>query len=295
VLSLEGLDLMAVVGTQTRTRSQAPWAYFTLCPFSQVAIRVMKLVNNEETPFNEISRLISSDPAFASEVLKISNSLWYAPRVPAVSIFQAVSRIGARNLQGLCLTVAMRSFLGDSMSRPVMRDMWRHNLACAFISEELAIYGGLDKEIAFTGGVLHDVGRLALAVLQPKEYVHLLGTHKGSAAGILTAERETFGFDHCDVGARLVSEWNLPAIFEAIVADHHSPRTCCHGWDTSDVVRLSCRMADAIGFPAFQGMETAPYDKLLEELPALDEDGGYPEQHVLATEVRAKIEAVEAI
>jgi hypothetical protein len=53
-------------------------------------------------------------------------------------------------------------------------------------------------------------------------------------------------------------------------------------------------MADAIGFPAFQGMETAPYERLLEELPALDEDG-YPEQHVLATQVRAKIEAVEAI
>jgi len=80
---------MAVVA-RARTRSQEPWAYFTLCPFSQVAIRVMKLVNKEETPFNEISRLISSDPAFASEVLRISNSLWYAPRVPAVSIFQAV-------------------------------------------------------------------------------------------------------------------------------------------------------------------------------------------------------------
>ncbi len=255
----------------------------------------MKLVNKEETPFNEISPLIYSDPAFAIEVLRISNSLWYAPRVPAVSIFQAVSRIGARNLQGLCLTVAMRSFLGDAMSRPVMRDMWRHNLGCAFIAEELAAYAGLDKDVAFTGGVLHDVGRLALAVLQPKEYVHMLGTHKGNAADILNAERETFGFDHCEVGARLVSEWNLPPVFEAIVADHHSPRTCCHGWDVSDVVRLSCRMADAVGFPAFQGLETEEYGKLLEELPALDEVGSYPEQEALMTEVRAKIEAVEAI
>jgi hypothetical protein len=55
---------------------QAPWAHFSLCPFSQIAIRVMKLVNNEDTPLAQVSALISSDPAFSAEVLRIANSLW---------------------------------------------------------------------------------------------------------------------------------------------------------------------------------------------------------------------------
>jgi putative nucleotidyltransferase with HDIG domain len=274
---------------------QAPWAHFSLCPFSQIAIRVMKLVNNEETPLAQVSSLISSDPAFSAEVLRIANSLWYAPRVPAVSIAQAVARLGAKNLQGIALTVAMRSFLGGSLSRPVMRDMWKHNLACGLIAEILAPQTDLDKDLAFTGAVLHDLGRLALAVLEPKEYVFLLGKHKGTSASILTLEREAFGYDHCEVGAELVASWNLPGAFESIVAQHHCLRQKSDPWDMAALVNVSCRLADTIGFPSFHGVEVTPYAELIEELPTIERGSPYPDFEGLSAEVRAKLEGVEAI
>ena len=286
---------MHVHAVDSERSKQAPWAHFSLCPFSQIAIRVMKLVNNEDTPFAQVSSLVSSDPAFSSEVLRIANSLWYAPRVPAVSIAQAVSRLGAKNLQGIALTVAMRSFLGDAMSRPVMRDMWKHNLACGLIAEILAEQTDLDKDMAFTGAVLHDLGRLALAVLEPREYVFLLGKHKGPSSSMLPLERKAFGYDHCEVGAELVASWNLPAGFETIVAQHHCVREESDPWDTAALVNVSCRLADTIGFPSFHGVELTPYTELLDELPAIEHGGSYPEMEELQAEVRTKMESVESI
>lgn len=63
----------------------------------------------------------------------------------------------------MCLTVGVRAFLGKSLSLPAMRDLWRHNLACALIAEQLASAGFLDKDIAYTSGVLHNVERFRSA------------------------------------------------------------------------------------------------------------------------------------
>lgn len=88
--------------------------------------------------------------------------------------------MGANQLKGMCLTVCVRPFLGRSLIHPAMRDLWRHNLACALIAEQLASGGFMDKDIAYTSGILHDIGRFALAVARPKEYSVLLETHCGT-------------------------------------------------------------------------------------------------------------------
>src|SRR5580692_67317 len=161
-----------------------PWAHLRLPPFPLVAIRVLQLTNDENVQLHQLSELISSDAAFASEVLTIANSLVYAPRFPASTILQAIAVLGANHLQGMCLTVGVRSYLGKSLTHPLIRNVWRHNVACALIARELAAAGFMDQDAAYTAGVLHDVGRLALAVLRPNEYAALLESHDGSAASI---------------------------------------------------------------------------------------------------------------
>src|SRR5277367_6032052 len=121
--------------------SALPWAYLRLPPFPQVAVRVLQLAKNENVQLHQLSDLIASDPAFASEVLTVSNSLLYAPRYPSTTILQAVSVLGANTLQGMCVTVGVRAYLGKAMSKPAMRALWRHDLACAIIAERLASMG----------------------------------------------------------------------------------------------------------------------------------------------------------
>jgi HD-like signal output (HDOD) protein len=270
-----------------------PWAHLRLPPFPQVALRVLQLANNENVQFRELSELISSDPAFASEVLTIANSLLYAPRFPAASVLQAIAVLGANNLQGLCLTVGVRAYMGKSLNHPAMRAIWRHNLACALIADQLASVGYMDRDVAYTSGVLHDIGRLALAVIRPAEYSVPLGAHSGSPSSILAIERDLFGWDHCEAGRHLVADWKLPIEFEPIVADHHLPRPEGSPWQMSDLINVSCRMADAAGFPAFPGCEVTPFPELLNELPTRERTFFHTTLESLAIQIARKVDAVE--
>ena len=272
-----------------------PWAHLRLPPFPQVAVRVLQLANNENVQLHELCDLISSDPAFAGEVLMVANSLLYAPRYPATSILQAVAVMGANTLQGMCVTVGVRAYLGKAMHYPAMRDLWRHNLACAIIAQQLATVGFIDRDMAYTCGILHDVGRMGLAVIQPMGYTALLEKHCGSAASMLEAERALFGWDHCQTGRQLIDDWKLPEEFEAVVAEHHSARRKDGAWDVTELVKMSCVMAGSIGFAAFPGCEAAPFGELLNDLPARERRLFQADAGTLKHEVAESIHAIESV
>lgn len=272
-----------------------PWAHMHLPPFPQVAVRVLQLAGNENVQLQQLCDLISSDPAFASEVLMVANSVLYAPHYSSSSILEAIAVLGANTLQGMCITVGVRAYMGKSMSHPAMRNLWHHNLACAIIAEQLASAGSMDKDIAYTSGILHDIGRMALAVIQPREYAALLETHHGSAVSILQDERELFGWDHCETGMQLIGDWKLPSDFASVVSGHHSARQKDRAWNMAELVKVSCRMADAAGYPAFPGCEVTPYPELLNELPTQERGLFYSDIETLASEVADCILGIESI
>jgi putative nucleotidyltransferase with HDIG domain len=272
-----------------------PWAHLRLPPFPLVAVRVLQLTNSENVQLHQLSDLISSDAAFASEVLTIANSLVYAPRFPAHTILQAIAILGGNHLQGMCLTVGVRTYLGNSLNHPLIRNVWRHNLACALIARQLAGAGFMDKDAAYTSGILHDVGRLALAVLCPEEYAALLEKHQGTAASILPLETELFGCDHCQAGAHLVTDWKLPSEFAAIVSDHHSPHTRENAWSMAELIKISCKLADAAGFAAFPGCGVTPFGDLQAELPLRERTAFHADLESLAQDVTTKIETLESL
>ncbi len=272
-----------------------PWAYLRLPPFPQVAVKVLQLVTNENVQLHELCDLISSDAAFASEVLTVANSPLYAPRYPANSILQAVSVLGADMLHGMCVTVGVRAYLGKSMNHPAMRGLWRHSLACGIVAQKLAAGGLVDEYTAYTAGILHDIGRIALTVIQPRDYARLLEAHSGPAASILVHEQELFGLNHCEAGQRLVSGWKLPVEFEEVVLGHHDMRRNDGAWGLSELLKISCAIADAAGYRAFAGCESAAYGELLERLPARERRLFYPEVDPLTRDIATAVSAIESL
>lgn len=260
---------MAEVEVQNQAKP-LPWAFFRLSPFPQIALRVMKMVGKEDASMFKLAEVISSDPAFATELLTIANSPLFAPRYPATNILDAVSRLGTKNIQGICLTVAVRTYLGKSLNLPAMKLIWNHNLATALVSEQLALAFSLNKDDAYTAGIMHDIGRLAMASIKPHEYAELLGHFAGTAEAILKAEEELFGFDHCEAGRQLTDSWKLPHDFDAIVGRHHHECACGADnpdWPMEAIVHLACSMADAIGFTAYKHCEPPAFAELHTLLP----------------------------
>jgi putative nucleotidyltransferase with HDIG domain len=279
---------------QSEKLTNLPWANLRLPPFPQVAIRVLELASDENVQLHQLCDLIASDPAFASEVLTVANSPLYATRNPASSILQALVVLGAYMLQGMCITVGVRAYLGKTMNHPAMRGLWHHNLACAFIARRLASGGSIDKDLAYTAGILHDIGRFAFAVIQPSDYAALLEAHCGTAVSILERERELFGSDHCETGQRLISDWKLPAEFDSVVLNHHATGEIEGSWGLGELVKVSCQLADAAGFPAFPGCEAMQYADLLAKIPERERNAFHPDLEPLMEEVAAGIHAIEA-
>jgi hypothetical protein len=117
----------------------------------------------------------------------------------------------------------------------------------------------------------------------------------GDARSILEREHQIFGKDHCEIGRQLISEWKLPEDFEPIVAEHHAdfPENCT--CNLSSLVKISCQLADAAGFPAFPGCHTAPYEELLQLLPERERRLFFSDVGSLVFEINKKIHAVESI
>ncbi len=270
-----------------------PWAHLRVPPFPQIAIRVLQLANKADVSMRQLSDLISADPAFSGEVLTIVNSALYASRSPINSILQAIALLGTDSLKGVCLTVGVRAYLGKSLNHQSLRAIWRHSLACGLIAEELARAGCMNKETAYTAGVMHDIGRLALAVMRPKAYADLLTAYSGPPDSILYCERDLFGFDHCEAGRNLVADWKMPADLEAVISEHHSPRQTGVSWRIPELIKISCRMADSVGFAVFAGCEFTPFTELLHEIPEPDRGSLCTDVEKLSFDVSSKINTLE--
>jgi len=233
--------------TDSSVLPERPWSLKKVQPLPPVAIQLMRLVSSDECSFGRLSTLIRTDPAFAAEVLRIANSPLFGFRGEIGNVARALLMIGLDRLKSLVVTVALRNFLSTTLQDSSLRRCWRHSLACAAACEELAAAAGMEKDVVYTAGLLHDVGRLGLLASYPAEYSRILDVNAECGLDVLQSERDIFDLDHCQAGAWLVKEWALPEELEAITGRHHE-EPAAEGFDSLKVVQFGCRIADCLGF-----------------------------------------------
>ncbi len=225
----------------------------------------MNVLSGTDSSLSELCNLVRCDPVFAAEILRIANSPLIAFSKEVTSIMQASMLLGFRRLRRLVITVGLRSYLDKALT-PAVRSCWRHSAACAMVAERTARWNSVDRDFAYTAGILHDIGRVALATIDTRAYSDMIERAvEDSAWDALPRERERFGIDHCAAGRLLVTAWKLPVEFLDVTSRHHEMLT--HEEDVTEVVRLSCRLADALGFAAAQHPSIPSYAEVLSEFP----------------------------
>jgi len=236
-----------------------------LPPFPAVALRALNVMAGTDSSLAELCSLIRCDPVFAGEILRIANSPLVAFSKEITSILQASMLLGFRRLRRVVVTVGLRSYMEKSFT-PALRSCWRHSVACAMVAERTARWNSIDRDFAYTAGILHDIGRVALATIDPQAYSDLIERAAGDTAwDALQFERESFGIDHCSAGRLLAIAWKLPEDYLEITSHHHEPLT--RQEDVTEVVRLSCMMADALGFAAAPHGSPRSGGEILAEFP----------------------------
>jgi putative nucleotidyltransferase with HDIG domain len=218
-----------------------------LPPFRPVVIGLLRMLDREDAPIGDIARLVESDAALVGQLLALVNSPLFGVRGTVASAAHGVSLLGIERTRSLVATLAMRALMVGAPRTPVVRRFWMHSTACAAIARELAPCFGIQKDQAHIAAMMHDLGRMGLLAGHTEEYTVLALSAWETVDQILDAEREQFGMDHCQAGAKLAEAWGLPKILQRVAAHHHAKPALR---DALSLVQLSCRLADDYMFQA---------------------------------------------
>ncbi len=235
-------------------------------PFPPVAARLLALLARSDVEVNHVADLIGSDPTFTARLLQCVNSSEYGFSSEVRNVRQAVALVGLDRTRQLTMSHAMAAYAKGALRTAELMRCWQHTIATAALAEEIATACGAFTKVAFTAGIMHDIGRLALIVAYPKEYEAVIRGAADKAADILDFEAETFGMHHAEAGRMLSEKWNLPLDLQIIAGRHHDP---CEGaeLDLLRVIHVACRLADALGYDIVHPLVPVDAKTVLAELP----------------------------
>ncbi|MGA2186048.1 MAG: HDOD domain-containing protein [Bryobacteraceae bacterium] len=245
---------------------KTPWALENLPPFPAVATQLLQVVSREDVNLNEVGRFISSEPVFAADVLQIANSSVYGLRSQVKSITHAIVVLGLERIKGISLTRAFGKHLKSTLKVVALQRCWQNSLAGALLAEKLARPCGIEPGLAYTAGLLRDIGRLALLVKYPEPFANMLAVSQTNGYDLMYTERELFDVDHCQAGCWLTERMDLPEELREVVGHHHD-KLNGNPFGLVQLVHVADAMADALGFGVLVLPEPPSFAEALEQLP----------------------------
>lgn len=196
-----------------------------LPPLPAVAARVMAMVEDETTSANDLARVLATDHALTAKLIRISNSAYYGFARQVSTVREAVTLLGFRQVR----EVAIATSLMNAFTRPATPTdafdldlFWGHSVAVAVAAEAVAKKTRAARpQDAFTAGILHDIGRLVLRMVRPREFAEAVDLACSGAVSLREAEIHTIGYSHEEIGRALGAKWKFPGHLLNAVSAHH--------------------------------------------------------------------------
>ncbi|WP_372679054.1 HDOD domain-containing protein [Desulfosarcina sp.] len=188
---------------------------------------VQQIIKKPATSPAQLVNIIENDSAMVAGILKVANSPFYGFRGKVATIQHASALFGTRRLAELITAISAGRVLGKPLDGYGFEsgDIWRHSMAVACTTVEMAAAVGLDAlDTAYTAGLFHDVGKIILDPYVRERKVlfdNYTATHPRKT--LQDAERDILGVDHADIAAILCESWNLPRSVSFGIRHHHQP------------------------------------------------------------------------
>jgi putative nucleotidyltransferase with HDIG domain len=187
------------------------------------------LLSNASVDLKKVGAVIRTDPSLSAQVLRLCNSALFGLRRRVISIEQAAVLLGTERLRTLVLTCSIMQFAGKSLTSGQLMSFWQHSFLCALLSERVARQVDyFEKEQAYLGGLLHDIGQLPLWIVVMEEENKKRSVPPSDWPDNIPVEREYFGMDHCKVGRSMAVAWNFMPSFVDVFEHHHRPERAQH-------------------------------------------------------------------
>lgn len=222
-----------------------------ISPVSDSAVHILKLTSTQDYSSREIVRIIECDSVLTANILKVANSAAFSPKNVITSIDMAVAFLGERIVVCTAMDVCSKQFFNVPLAgyESAKGELWTHSLKTAIAARCLAQISRkhlINPNMAFTGGILHDIGKPVLSsILEGTAKEFLSEIEAFEQEDYLSAERTKLGFDHCEAGFALAVQWKLPLAFQEIIRMHHTPKYAgkelaplCYAVHVGDIIAM---------------------------------------------------------
>jgi putative nucleotidyltransferase with HDIG domain len=190
-----------------------------------VLAKILELSDSVDANGKDLIAVVEKDQALTGKMLRLANSAFFGQNRRVATIWRAVLLLGFSTVRNLALGVKVWDALSSGVPRQRVEELWAHAVAVAGASKTLAgkLRSG-DPDEAFTAALLHDVGRLVLAMRFKDDY-WTVTKGVGEQEPVDELERSAFGVDHAEVGGWLLEAWALPPAIIELVRTHHANPT----------------------------------------------------------------------
>jgi len=187
------------------------------------------LLSSPTVDLRKVAKVIRTDPSLSAQVLRLCNSALFGLRRRVLSIGQAVVLLGTERLRTLVLTCAVMQFAGKHVPVKSLLGFWQHSFLTGLLCEHVArVVEYPEKEQAYLGGLLHDIGQLPLWMLVMEEQARQKMLPPEGWPDNIPVERAYFGMDHGKVGRWMAVAWNFMPSFMDVFEYHHEPQHAQH-------------------------------------------------------------------
>jgi HD-like signal output (HDOD) protein len=222
-----------------------------LPPFSPVLNRLLATIAGDQASFGELAALVENDTVLAGYVLKIVNSPLYAFEGRVNSVRHAVAILGLARLRNVALSLSIARMWTHARTAAAWSGAKfnTHSVAVAILSDLMAQQCTAPyPEGAFVAGLLHDIGKLVLAISFPAEFMAVRALREETDRPEIDCEQEAVGVTHAEISGLVLESWKLPGPIERAVWHHHAPDEADGGkLHLSHVIRAADEVANELG------------------------------------------------
>lgn len=242
----------------------------------RVYSQLVSALGDERTEVEDVARILSQDMAMCAKVLQIANSAFFRLPRSISKVKEAVIYLGFTTIKQVLLTAEVFSMAagrpsckGLSLDRLQQHSLLVANIAAGFFDDRQL------KDDAFSAGLLHDIGKLVLAVELPDHVAQVVQLVRAEGVSMHDAELRLFGATHAEVGGYLLGLWGLPYTMVEAAANHHAPeRVECRGLELVSAVRIADVLANQQLLPVMAGSAAEGPEVLVPLLERIGESGG---------------------
>ena len=188
-----------------------------------VASAVLQVAGDPASSADDLRQVIDRDPALSARILKVSNSSLYSFSRKIETVQHSIALLGFRTVTNIVMAASLREvFTHFGLAE---KQLWEHSTLAGTVAARLTEHAAIDvdREEAFTAGLLHDLGKIALNNTSRKKYTNVLAKVYNEGVSFTSAELEEFGFDHAELGACVAAKWKLSSSLENAIRYHHDP------------------------------------------------------------------------